>query len=83
MSMTPSLHTELKNRFGFDTFKGNQEAIIQNVIDGRDTFVLMPTGGGVNRSAISYPRLYSRYRYRDLAIDSFDEKPGGCNERIQ
>jgi len=36
----------LKKYFGFDTFKGNQEQIIRNVIAGRDTFVLMPTGGG-------------------------------------
>jgi ATP-dependent DNA helicase RecQ len=36
----------LKQHFGFDTFKGNQEAIIQNVLNRRDTFVLMPTGGG-------------------------------------
>lgn len=40
------LTTALKKHFGFDGFKGNQEAIIQNVLDGRDTFVLMPTGGG-------------------------------------
>jgi len=37
---------ELKKHFGFDTFKGNQEAVIQNVLDEKDTFVLMPTGGG-------------------------------------
>ncbi|MDR0823652.1 MAG: DNA helicase RecQ, partial [Prevotella sp.] len=36
----------LKEHFGFDNFKGNQEAIIQNVLDGKDSFVLMPTGGG-------------------------------------
>ncbi|GHT53525.1 ATP-dependent DNA helicase RecQ [Bacteroidia bacterium] len=36
----------LKKHFGFDTFKGNQEAIIHNVLDGKDVFVLMPTGGG-------------------------------------
>jgi ATP-dependent DNA helicase RecQ len=36
----------LKKYFGFDTFKGNQEPIISNVLAGRDTFVLMPTGGG-------------------------------------
>lgn len=36
----------LKRYFGFDTFKGNQEAIIQNLLAGKDTFVLMPTGGG-------------------------------------
>ena len=40
------IHDYLKKYFGFDTFKGNQEAIIRNVLDGRDTFVLMPTGGG-------------------------------------
>ena len=36
----------LKRYFGFDGFKGNQEAVIRNVLDGKDTFVLMPTGGG-------------------------------------
>lgn len=36
----------LKHHFGFDSFKGNQEAIIQALLDGKDTFVLMPTGGG-------------------------------------
>ena len=41
-----SLSKLLKNYFGFDTFKGDQEAIIQNVLNGNDTFVLMPTGGG-------------------------------------
>ncbi|MDO9153117.1 MAG: DNA helicase RecQ [Paludibacter sp.] len=40
------LTEQLKKHFGFDIFKGNQEAIIQNVLNGRDTFVLMPTGGG-------------------------------------
>ena len=41
-----NLTDHLKNYFGFDTFKGNQEAIIQNLLAGNDTFVLMPTGGG-------------------------------------
>ena len=40
------LHTELKKHFGFDSFKGNQEQIIENLINEKDTFVLMPTGGG-------------------------------------
>ncbi len=41
-----TIHDYLKKYFGFDTFKGNQEDIIKNVIAGKDTFVLMPTGGG-------------------------------------
>ncbi len=41
-----ALTEELKKHFGFDTFKGNQEAIMSNLLNGNDTFVLMPTGGG-------------------------------------
>ena len=40
------LHQKLKEHFGFTKFKGNQEAVIKNVLAGNDTFVLMPTGGG-------------------------------------
>jgi ATP-dependent DNA helicase RecQ len=46
MGKSDDLTTCLKTYFGFDTFKGSQEAIIRNVMDGKDTFVLMPTGGG-------------------------------------
>ena len=41
-----NLTNTLKKYFGFDTFKGDQEQIIRNLLDGNDTFVLMPTGGG-------------------------------------
>ena len=41
-----NLTEALKKYFGFDKFKGDQEAIVQNVLDGKNTFVLMPTGGG-------------------------------------
>ena len=40
------LTTKLKHYFGFDKFKGDQEAIIRNLLAGHDAFVLMPTGGG-------------------------------------
>ena len=46
MANKNELTKALKEHFGFDKFKGQQEAIIQNVLDGHDTFVLMPTGGG-------------------------------------
>ena len=41
-----NLQEALHKYFGFETFKGNQKAIIQSVLDGKDTFVIMPTGGG-------------------------------------
>ena len=41
-----TLTQALKMHFGFDKFKGNQEAIIESLLSGRDTFVIMPTGGG-------------------------------------
>ncbi|MEZ5083873.1 MAG: DNA helicase RecQ [Bacteroidales bacterium] len=41
-----NLHELLKKIFGFDCFKGNQEAIIKSVLEGNNTFVIMPTGGG-------------------------------------
>lgn len=40
------LKDSLKTFFGFDSFKGSQEEIIQNVLEGNNTFVIMPTGGG-------------------------------------
>lgn len=46
MTTKNDLTAALKKHFGFDTFKGNQEAIIKNLLAGNDTFVLMPTGGG-------------------------------------
>ena len=46
MTIHSDLTAQLKKYFGFGTFKGNQEAIIRNVMSGKDTFVLMPTGGG-------------------------------------
>ncbi|MBO7522583.1 MAG: DNA helicase RecQ [Bacteroidales bacterium] len=46
MTSSKDIHDYLKKYFGFDSFKGNQEAAIRNVLNGRDTFILMPTGGG-------------------------------------
>ncbi len=46
MTDKKKITTVLKRYFGFDTFKGNQEEIILNLLNENDTFVLMPTGGG-------------------------------------
>ncbi|MFA6703811.1 MAG: DNA helicase RecQ [Bacteroidales bacterium] len=46
MVTSEALHKKLKEFFGFDTFKGDQEVVIKNLIAGNNTFVIMPTGGG-------------------------------------
>ena len=46
MNADINLTEQLKRYFGFETFKGDQEAIIRSLLEGNDTFVLMPTGGG-------------------------------------
>ena len=40
------LHASLKKHFGFSQFKGLQEDVVKNVLQGKNTFVIMPTGGG-------------------------------------
>jgi len=43
---SPTLSSQLKKYFGFDSFKGEQEQVIKSLLDAQDTFVIMPTGGG-------------------------------------
>ena len=45
-TISADLSKELKKYFGFSKFKGQQEEIIKNLLEGKDIFVLMPTGGG-------------------------------------
>ncbi|MBX3254762.1 MAG: DNA helicase RecQ [Chitinophagaceae bacterium] len=46
LKKTHNLHVALQEYFGFDKFKGNQEAVIESLLAGNDTFVIKPTGGG-------------------------------------
>ena len=67
MEKQKTLHEELKRYFGFDTFKGNQKAIIESVLSEKDTFVLMlPVGE--NRSVTSYGTAFQGHCDHHFAL---------------
>ena len=87
MAKKDFLIDELKKHFGFDTFKGNQDAVIRNVLAGKDTFVLMPTGGGkslcyqlpsllMEGTAIVISPLIALMKNQVDAMRSFSEENG-------
>jgi ATP-dependent DNA helicase RecQ len=79
------LNSALRHHFGFDQFKGEQEAIIRKVLNGKNTFVIMPTGGGksmcyqlpsllMNGTAIIVSPLIALMKNQVDAIRGFSEK---------
>ena len=81
------LHKKLKDTFGFNSFKGKQEEIIQNVLHGNDTMVIMPTGGGKSMcyqlpaliqkgTAIIISPLIALMKNQVDAIRGYSEKDG-------
>ena len=83
MARKINLTDELKKCFGFNKFKGNQEAIINNLLDGKDTFVLMPTGGGKSFMLSATFGLDGRYGNRNFSAHCVDEESSGCNAQFQ
>ena len=87
MDRHKDLIAALQKHFGFNQFKGNQEAIINNLLDGKDTFVLMPTGGGkslcyqlpsllMEGTAIVISPLIALMKNQVDAMRSFSEEEG-------
>jgi ATP-dependent DNA helicase RecQ len=77
------LYEVLKKVFGFDSFKGNQEAIINNVLHDKDTFVIMPTGGGKSLmlpTSCTHKGGNGNYHFPP---DCPDEKPGGFDPELR
>lgn len=79
---TEDLQSALQKHFGFNQFKGSQEDIIRNVLDGKDTFVIMPTGGRKIVVLSAAGAYAGRHCHNYFTFDRFDEKSGRCYQGI-
>ena len=90
MAEKMNLTETLMKYFGFDTFKGDQEAIIENLLAGNDTFVLMPTGGGkslcyqlpslmMEGTAVVISPLIALMKNQVDAMRNYSEEDGGAH----
>ena len=68
------LHASLKKHFGFSQFKGLQEGIVRNVLEGKDTFVIMATGGGKSLCFQLPALMREGTAISSISVDCINEK---------
>jgi ATP-dependent DNA helicase RecQ len=68
------LHDSLKENFGFEKFRTNQEEIINTILSGHDTLAIMPTGGEINLLSIASSLIFWNYN-SNITAYRLDERP--------
>jgi len=76
-SVKYDIHAGLKENFGFTEFKGTQEKAIKSLLSGKDTFVIMPTGGGQKLMLPASCYYFTWLCHYCISPNRFNEKPGG------
>ena len=79
LTQSHDIKQALQKYFGFDGFKGEQEDIIRNVLEGRDGFVIMPTGGGKSLCYQLPALMLEGDCHCSISFDRADEESGGLD----